>query len=106
MFISNGCHIVGYFSKEKASPENFNLACILCLPQHQKKGYGTFLIDLSYELSRRENKLGSPERPLSDLGRQAYRNYWCRKILTLIKDRNGNTNIEDIAQTLCMVTDE
>lgn len=39
-----GCHIVGYFSKEKNSPDNFNLACILTLPPHQRKGYGKFLI--------------------------------------------------------------
>ena len=30
---SAGCHIVGYFSKEKESAEQYNLACILTLPQ-------------------------------------------------------------------------
>jgi histone acetyltransferase MYST1 len=36
-----GSHrIVGYFSKEKHSLEGNNLACILVLPQHQRKGYG------------------------------------------------------------------
>jgi GNAT superfamily N-acetyltransferase len=39
-----GCHIVGYFSKEKHSPDDFNLACILVLPSHQRKGFGKFLI--------------------------------------------------------------
>lgn len=39
-----GCHMVGYFSKEKYSPDNYNLACILTLPCYQKKGYGRFLI--------------------------------------------------------------
>lgn len=39
-----GCHMVGYFSKEKNSPDDFNLACILTLPPHQRKGYGKFLI--------------------------------------------------------------
>jgi histone acetyltransferase MYST1 len=33
-----GCHIVGYFSKEKRSECNYNLACILALPAHQRKG--------------------------------------------------------------------
>lgn len=53
-----GAHIVGYFSKEKESPENNNVACILILPPYQRKGYGKLLIAFSYELSRREGLLG------------------------------------------------
>ena len=33
----HGCHIVGFFSKEKDSSENYNVACILTLPCHQRK---------------------------------------------------------------------
>ena len=33
-------HIVGYFSKEKASAEGNNLACILTLPPYQRKVRG------------------------------------------------------------------
>ena len=35
-----GYHTVGYFSKEKESADNYNVACILTLPQHQRLGYG------------------------------------------------------------------
>lgn len=34
---AEGYHLVGYFSKEKASQEDHNLACILTLPAYQRK---------------------------------------------------------------------
>jgi histone acetyltransferase MYST1 len=84
----SGAHIVGYFSKEKVSAEGYNLACILTFPQHQQHGYGKFIISLSYELSKREEKVGSPEKPLSDLGKVSYRSYWTYVLLHLLAKYN------------------
>ena len=70
--------------QEKYSHQQFNLACIVTLPCYQKHGYGRFLIDFSYLLSRRENLLGTPERPLSDMGRVAYESYWRGALLEFL----------------------
>ncbi|KAH8739371.1 histone acetyltransferase (MYST family) [Cryptosporidium ryanae] len=94
-----GCHIVGYFSKEKVSMLHYNLACILTLPCYQRKGYGKLLVDLSYKLSLREGKWGHPERPLSDLGRAIYNNWWANKIsdyfIENYSQNNKNENDSD-----------
>lgn len=74
-----------YFSKEKSSEEGYNLACILTLPAYQRKGYGKCLISFSYELSKLENRVGTPERPLSDLGVVSYRSYWTRVLLKVCR---------------------
>ena len=94
-----GYHFVGYFSKEKDSPQGWNLSCILTLPFHQRKGYGKFLIEFSYLLSKREQKYGSPERPLSDLGYSTYFAYWTQKICETLKNWEGDSiTINDIAE--------
>ena len=81
-----GYHLVGYFSKEKNSDHGWNLSCILTLPIHQRKGYGKFMIDFSYLLSKKENKFGTPERPLSDLGFSTYFSYWTGKVCKTLKE--------------------
>ena len=94
-----GYHFVGYFSKEKDSPQGWNLSCILTLPFHQRKGYGKFLIEFSYLLSKREQKFGSPERPLSDLGYSTYFAYWTQKICETLRKWEGDSiTINDIAE--------
>ena len=102
----DGHHIVGYFSKEKDSAEGNNLACILTLPPYQRKGYGRFLIAFSYELSKKEGRLGSPERPLSDLGAVSYRSYWTRVILETLRDYKKSMSIKDISDRTSIRTED
>lgn len=93
----SGAHIVGYFSKEKASAEGYNLACILTLPPYQRRGYGKFLISFSYELSKLEGKPGSPEKPLSDLGKLSYRSFWTYVILSELRAAPEPLSIRELA---------
>jgi hypothetical protein len=100
-----GAQFVGYFSKEKRSPKDYNVSCIMTLPVRQRKGWGNLLIEFSelcfservareselnaglsgYLLSRKEHRLGSPEKPLSGLGALGYKNYWKLAIIRYLQ---------------------
>lgn len=93
-------HIAGYFSKEKQSMMNCVLSCIMTLPPYQSRGYGKLLIDLSYILSKSEDKIGSPEHPLSDMGLVAYRSYWKEKIIEYLLEQESDKtfSVKDLCQ--------
>ncbi|KAI7888046.1 acyl-CoA N-acyltransferase [Mucor mucedo] len=94
--------MVGYFSKEKISYDGYNLACIMTLPSHQRKGYGRLLIELSYELSKHQGKIGSPEKPLSPLGSLGYQSYWASTIMTTLLHFRGEVTIKEISKETCI----
>ncbi|KIW05557.1 uncharacterized protein PV09_03435 [Verruconis gallopava] len=100
--------IVGFFSKEKLSWDSNNLACILVFPPWQKRGFGQVLMGVSYYLGRREGRLGGPEKPLSELGRRAYVQYWagviCRHVLSLPK--NKPVSVQDITESTYIVAED
>ncbi|KAA8577483.1 hypothetical protein FQN60_002491 [Etheostoma spectabile] len=71
---------------EKHCQQKYNVSCIMILPQYQRRGYGRFLIDFSYLLSKCEGQPGSPEKPLSDLGRLSYMAYWRSVVLECLHE--------------------
>ena len=93
-----GSHIVGYFSKEKNMLNDFNLACIMVLPPYQRRGYGKFLINLSYHFSKRIGRQCTPERPLSDMGKVSYKSYWTDILLDALRTFKGSSTLKDLAE--------
>lgn len=57
----NGARFVGYFSKEKRSPKDYNVSCIMTLPVKQKSGWGNLLIDFSMSLSMFASDSNAPQ---------------------------------------------
>ncbi|KAJ1965258.1 hypothetical protein IWQ62_002715 [Dispira parvispora] len=95
---------VGYFSKEKHSPENYNLACIVVFPPFQGQGYGRLLVELSYQLSVRLGQVGTPERPLSQQATLAYSRHWQRAVLSALAELNQEyIPLSDVAERTGMV---
>merc|ERR1712012_569910 len=90
---SEGCHLVGYFSKEKHCLQKYNVSCIMTMPHCQRKGYGRMLIDFSYMLSKVEKQPGTPEKPLSDLGRVSYHSYWKSVVLEYLAQMRGRGHV-------------
>ncbi|ORX38192.1 hypothetical protein BD324DRAFT_619910 [Kockovaella imperatae] len=101
-----GARFVGYFSKEKRSLDN-NVSCIMTLPVRQRKGWGQLLIDFSYLLSKKEERVGGPERPLSGLGEVTYKKYWSLAIMRFLRDCTiPNPTLEDISAETSMTLED
>lgn len=85
----------------------YNLACILTFPSSQRKGYGKFLINFSYELSKKEDKVGSPEKPLSDLGNVSYRSYWASILVRILRQYSSSSlSIMDLSKMTSFLSDD
>lgn len=77
------------------------------LPFHQRKGYGKFLITFSYELSIIEHKIGTPEKPLSDLGKETYLSWWSQRLIDFIRLRkNEPFTVQDIIKDTAMTEED
>ena len=98
--------LLGYFSKEKQSADEYNVACILTMPQYQRMGYGKVLIEFSYELTKIERKTGSPEKPLSDLGLLSYRSFWADILLEKLVLHRGEITIAELSELTAFTTDD
>ncbi|XP_021239265.1 histone acetyltransferase KAT8, partial [Numida meleagris] len=122
-----GAHIVGYFSKvtrgrggtgegphgvptpwlspPRCCPRPVVVITTLSAPRCCQP-HGTFgghfgaapPPPVGYELSKLESTVGSPEKPLSDLGKLSYRSYWSWVLLEILRDFRGTLSIKDLSQ--------
>lgn len=89
------------------SDMGYNLACILTFPCAQRQGFGRFLISFSYELSKKEEKVGSPEKPLSDLGAVSYKSYWASTLLVVLRSFPGQSiSIMDLTRMTSILAED
>ncbi|KAK4051620.1 hypothetical protein OIV83_002760 [Microbotryomycetes sp. JL201] len=90
---------VAYFSKEKNSYDDYNLACIVTFPPYRQKGWATLLIEFSYEITRRFSETpGTPERPLSELGLKGYLHYWISVLVRYFQQLYDTSNTSNMNQ--------
>lgn len=106
LFLADSGEFVGYFSKERNSSYDYNLSCILTLPSHQRQGWGRFLIQFSYALSRSEHKTGTPEKPLSDLGTLSYRKFWCSELVHLLAIHPNICSVKELSRVSGFAEDD
>ena len=64
------------------------------------------MIAFSYELSRRESKMGTPERPISDLGLVSYRSYWVYALLEILHKHRGSISVQELSERTAFRTDD
>ena len=51
--------------------------------------------------------MGTPERPLSDLGLVSYRGYWTRELLAILKDPSRSVmSIKDLSELTMIKTED
>lgn len=63
--------------------------------------------DTAYELSRKEGRVGSPEKPLSDLGQVSYRAYWTWVLLGILREFHGeDISIMDLTRMTSITPDD
>lgn len=74
--------------------------------------FGTLLMcimipcDSGWQSALLSAQVGTPERPLSDLGRVSYRSYWTRVLMPVLKERDGTLSIKELSELTCIKPDD
>jgi histone acetyltransferase MYST1 len=71
-------------------------ACIR--PVQLARKYAAHARSTSWNSNCLQLQVGTPERPLSDLGLVSYRGYWTRQLLPLLMVREGSVSIKELSE--------
>jgi histone acetyltransferase MYST1 len=51
-------------------------------------------------------KVGTPEKPLSDLGYLSFRSYWTAELVEILKNKRGPLSIRDLSKLTSIKTED
>jgi hypothetical protein len=60
---------------------------------HKAQLLGLFNVH-DLQLSRLEGKVGTAERPLSDLGAVSFKSYWTKAVLDVLRDSKNDISVQ------------
>lgn len=84
---------MGWWARSNSSEYDYDVFFVIC--------FWLCVVLIGYLLTRVEGKIGSPEKPLSDLGLISYRSYWKDVLLDYLCSRSGTTlSIKDVSQVI------
>ena len=63
---------------------------------------------ISYELGRRENRIGGPEKPLSELGSKGYMQFWTARIAKTVLEMRTKSSltVAEVAERCFMLPED
>ena len=89
-------------SLDRAQLKVSSLLCFITNSSEQNLSVSLFSFP-GYLLSRREGQAGSPEKPLSDLGKVSYQAYWRSVVIEYLANcQDSNLSIKSISRTTGM----
>ncbi|KAL7676788.1 hypothetical protein ACOME3_003038 [Neoechinorhynchus agilis] len=87
-------NLVGYFSRMNRRQTNEAFGDLLVWPTFRRFGFGKMLLDVSFELCRREGRAGEPARPYTAIGYEMLLSYCTEKIFIYLLEKTDGQHVD------------